>query len=81
LDVQGIGGLGHLGIQFAWRMGFRTVAITRGSEKGKLAKELGTISYIDAPLSALLVTLPSAEVISSFIRYPLHKPDSFLRDS
>src|SRR6202011_6047508 len=38
--VQGIGGLGHLGIQFARRMGFRTVAIARGREKEKLAKEL-----------------------------------------
>src|SRR6202040_3779107 len=46
--VQGIGGLGHLGIQFARRMGFRTVALGRGREKEKLAKELGAISYIDA---------------------------------
>jgi D-arabinose 1-dehydrogenase-like Zn-dependent alcohol dehydrogenase len=46
--VQGIGGLGHLGIQFARRMGFRTVAIARGPETGKLAQELGATSYIDA---------------------------------
>jgi D-arabinose 1-dehydrogenase-like Zn-dependent alcohol dehydrogenase len=46
--VQGVGGLGHLGIQFARRMGFRTVAIARGSDKEKLAKELGATSYIDA---------------------------------
>jgi propanol-preferring alcohol dehydrogenase len=39
--VQGVGGLGHLAIQFARRMGFRTVAIARGSDKEKLAKELG----------------------------------------
>jgi alcohol dehydrogenase, propanol-preferring len=45
--VQGIGGVGHLGIQFARRMGLRTVAIARGSEKGELAKELGAMSYID----------------------------------
>jgi D-arabinose 1-dehydrogenase-like Zn-dependent alcohol dehydrogenase len=45
--VQCIGGLGHLGIQFARRMGFRTVAIARGSEKEKLARELGAIYYID----------------------------------
>src|SRR5437667_5052071 len=38
--VQGIGGLGHLGIQFARHMGFRTVAIDRGREKEKLAKDL-----------------------------------------
>jgi D-arabinose 1-dehydrogenase-like Zn-dependent alcohol dehydrogenase len=45
--VQGIGGLGHLGIQFARRMGFRTVAIARGSEKETLATELGATSYIN----------------------------------
>src|ERR1700752_5435833 len=46
--VQGIGGLGHLGIQFARHMGFRTVAIGRGREKEKLAKNLGAHVYIDA---------------------------------
>ena len=46
--VQGIGGLGHLGIQFARRMGFRTVAIGRGRDKEKLAKDLGAHVYIDA---------------------------------
>src|SRR6266851_10445910 len=45
--VQGIGGLGHLGIQFARHMGFRTVAIGRGAEKEKLAKDLGAHVYID----------------------------------
>jgi propanol-preferring alcohol dehydrogenase len=45
--VQGIGGLGHLGIQFARHMGFRTVAIGRGREKEKLAKDLGAHVYID----------------------------------
>src|SRR5258705_10941445 len=45
--VQGIGGLGHLGIQFARHMGFRTVAIGRGREKEKLAKDLGAHIYID----------------------------------
>jgi len=46
--VQGIGGLGHLGIQFARHMGFRTVAIGRGRDKEKLAKDLGAHAYIDA---------------------------------
>ena len=46
--VQGIGGLGHLGIQFARRMGFRAVAIGRGREKEKLAADLGAHIYIDA---------------------------------
>jgi alcohol dehydrogenase, propanol-preferring len=47
VGVQGVGGLGHLGIQYARRMGFRTVAIGRGREKEKLAKELGAHLYID----------------------------------
>jgi alcohol dehydrogenase, propanol-preferring len=46
--VQGIGGLGHLGVQFSRQMGFRTVAIGRGREKEKLAKDLGAHAYIDA---------------------------------
>jgi alcohol dehydrogenase, propanol-preferring len=45
--VQGVGGLGHLGIQFARHMGFRTVAIGRGRDKEKLAKDLGAHVYID----------------------------------
>src|SRR5258707_2847565 len=45
--VQGIGGLGHLGVQFARHMGFRTVAIGKGREKEKLAKDLGAHIYID----------------------------------
>src|SRR5215472_9590600 len=46
--VQGIGGLGHLGVQFARQMGFRTVAIGRGRNKEKLAQDLGAHAYIDA---------------------------------
>jgi alcohol dehydrogenase len=46
--VLGIGGLGHLGVQFAVKMGFRTVAIARGREKGELARELGAHHYIDS---------------------------------
>src|ERR1700678_2135819 len=46
--VQGVGGLGHLGIQFARHMGFRTVAIGRGGDKEKLAKDLGAHVYIDS---------------------------------
>jgi len=45
--VQGIGGLGHLGIQYARQMGFRTVAIGRGGDKAPLAKKLGAQHYID----------------------------------
>jgi D-arabinose 1-dehydrogenase-like Zn-dependent alcohol dehydrogenase len=46
--VLGVGGLGHLGIQFAAKMGFRTVAIARGVDKEPLARELGASHYIDS---------------------------------
>src|SRR5258708_4864123 len=46
--VQGIGGLGHLGVQFARKMGFRTVAIGGGPDKEHLAQKLGAHVYIDA---------------------------------
>ena len=50
--VQGIGGLGHLGIQCARRMGFRTVAIGRGGDKESLARKLGAHEYIDTSAGA-----------------------------
>ncbi len=46
--VLGVGGLGHLGIQFAAKMGFKTVAIARGRDKESLARKLGASSYIDS---------------------------------
>jgi D-arabinose 1-dehydrogenase-like Zn-dependent alcohol dehydrogenase len=47
--VHGVGGLGHLGIQFAARQGFRTVAVNRrGGDKEELAKKLGANDYIDS---------------------------------
>lgn len=46
--VLGIGGLGHLGVQFAAKMGYRTVAIARGTDKGPLARQLGAHVYIDS---------------------------------
>jgi D-arabinose 1-dehydrogenase-like Zn-dependent alcohol dehydrogenase len=46
--ILGVGGLGHLGIQFAAKMGFKTVAIARGEEKGPLARKLGASLYIDS---------------------------------
>ncbi|MEV6281601.1 alcohol dehydrogenase catalytic domain-containing protein [Kribbella sp. NPDC051770] len=46
--VHGVGGVGHLAIQFADKMGFRTVAINRGRDKEKLARELGADEYIDS---------------------------------
>ena len=46
--ILGIGGLGHLGVQYAARMGFRTVAIARGRDKEPLARQLGATHYIDS---------------------------------
>ena len=46
--IHGVGGLGHLGIQFAARQGFRTVAINRGRDKEALARTLGAADYIDS---------------------------------
>lgn len=57
LAVHGVGGLGHLAIQFARKMGFHTVAIARGADKAELARRLGAHAYIDAeatdPVEAL----------------------------
>ena len=49
--VQGLGGLGHLGIQFASRFGYEVAAIGRGSDKADFAKELGAHSYIDGAVT------------------------------
>jgi D-arabinose 1-dehydrogenase-like Zn-dependent alcohol dehydrogenase len=46
--VQGVGGLGHLGIQFATKFGYKVAAIGRGSESATLAKKLGASAYIDS---------------------------------
>jgi D-arabinose 1-dehydrogenase-like Zn-dependent alcohol dehydrogenase len=46
--VLGLGGLGHLGVQFAVKMGFKTVGIARGKDKEALARELGAFHYIDS---------------------------------
>jgi D-arabinose 1-dehydrogenase-like Zn-dependent alcohol dehydrogenase len=64
--IHGLGGLGHLGVQFAARMGFRTVAIARGADKGELATQLGALHYIDstaADPAAELIKLGGAKVI------------------
>jgi D-arabinose 1-dehydrogenase-like Zn-dependent alcohol dehydrogenase len=78
--IQGIGGLGHLGIQYARQMGFRTVAIGRGADKQPLATKLGAHEYIDtnasAPGAALkklggakiaLATAPDSKSISALV--------------
>jgi D-arabinose 1-dehydrogenase-like Zn-dependent alcohol dehydrogenase len=48
VGILGLGGLGHLGVQYAAKMGFKTVAIARGKDKEALAKELGAWRYIDS---------------------------------
>jgi len=66
--ILGIGGLGHLGVQFAAKMGFRTVAIARGPEKDELAGQLGAHHYIDSVASdvaAELQKLGGARVIAA----------------
>jgi D-arabinose 1-dehydrogenase-like Zn-dependent alcohol dehydrogenase len=55
--ILGMGGLGHLGVQFAAKMGFRTIAIARGQNKAALAKKLGTHEYIDSEKSDAAVEL------------------------
>jgi len=64
--ILGLGGLGHLGVQYAVKMGYKTVAIARGADKGPLAKKLGAIAYIDSQDSdpaAELQKLGGAKVI------------------
>ncbi len=64
--ILGIGGLGHLGIQFASRMGFRAIAIARGKEKAALARRLGAHLYIDSEAGDVaqeLLKLGGAKVI------------------
>ncbi|MDQ4491875.1 alcohol dehydrogenase catalytic domain-containing protein [Sinomonas sp. ASV486] len=64
--VLGLGGLGHLGVQFASRMGFETVAIARGAEKEQFARELGAHHYIDSTaddVAGALSALGGASVV------------------
>lgn len=76
--IVGVGGLGHLGLQYANKMGFRTVALSRGSDKEQLATALGAHVYIDTaehqPAEALralggadviLATAPNAKAMSA----------------
>src|SRR5438034_8905837 len=78
--VQGLGGLGHLGIQFASKMGYRTVAIGRGKDKEPLAVKLGASLYLDADAvnvakelaslggaSVILATAPNSKAMSDLI--------------
>jgi D-arabinose 1-dehydrogenase-like Zn-dependent alcohol dehydrogenase len=68
--ILGLGGLGHLGVQFAAKLGFRTVAIARGAEKAELARKLGAERYIDSTAedpAEELSKLGGAKVILSTI--------------
>jgi len=78
--VQGVGGLGHLGIQFAQKFGYKVAAFGRGSENAPLAKKLGANVYIDSVASnaaeelqkmggarAILATAPSSKAMSELI--------------
>src|SRR5215467_2152378 len=78
--VQGIGGLGHLGVQFANKFGYKVAAIGRGSENAALAKKLGASMYIDTQSTnaaealqklggaqVILATAPSSKAMSELI--------------
>jgi D-arabinose 1-dehydrogenase-like Zn-dependent alcohol dehydrogenase len=78
--VQGIGGLGHLGIQFANKFGYQVAAIGRGSENASLAKKLGANVYIDSEAAkpaeelqklggarVVLATAPSSKAMSELV--------------
>jgi len=78
--VQGIGGLGHLGIQFANKFGYKVAAIGRGPENASLAKKLGASVYIDSQATnaaeelqklggarAILATAPNSKAMSELI--------------
>src|ERR1044071_5007422 len=78
--VQGIGGLGHLGIQFANKSGYKVAAIGRGSENAALARKLGATVYIDSKATnaaaelqklggakVILATAPSSKAMSELI--------------
>ena len=78
--VQGLGGLGHLGVQFANKLGFKTVAISRGRDKMHLAQKLGANLFIDTDVSnaatellklggaqVILATAPNSKAISVLV--------------
>lgn len=80
--IQGLGGLGHLAIQYANKMGYRVVAISRGSDKEPFARELGAHEYIDSSretdvglalqglggASLVVTTAPSADAMKPLLK-------------
>ncbi len=78
--VVGIGGLGHLGVQYASKLGLKTVAVSRGKDKAPLALKLGAAHYIDAAAEnpaeelqklggarVILATAPDSQAIASMV--------------
>jgi len=78
--ILGVGGLGHLGIQFASKMGFKTIAIARGKDEEELVKKLGAKQYIDnrsqnaveelnklGGAKVILATVPSGKAMSQIL--------------
>jgi D-arabinose 1-dehydrogenase-like Zn-dependent alcohol dehydrogenase len=78
--IHGVGGLGHLGIQFARRLGFRTVAVNRGRDKEELARSLGAHDYVDSEdgdvaqalqkmggARAIIATVTSADAMQAIV--------------
>lgn len=76
--VQGLGGLGHLAVQYSHKMGYRTVALSSSDKKRKFAEELGATDYVDGSkektvdalqamggADLIVVTAPSKEVITA----------------
>jgi D-arabinose 1-dehydrogenase-like Zn-dependent alcohol dehydrogenase len=64
--VLGLGGLGHLGVQYAAKLGFRTVAVARGAEKEQFARSLGAHDYVDSTtqdVAKVLTGLGGARVV------------------
>ena len=81
VGIQGLGGLGHLAIQYANKFGYRVVALSRDSRKEKFARELGAHEYIDASkgdigealqklggASLVVSTAPKAEVMTPLLK-------------
>lgn len=79
--IQGLGGLGHLAIQYAAKMGYRVVALSRDAKKEKFARQLGADEYIDASkadqgeqlqklggASLIVATAPSADAITPLLK-------------
>lgn len=81
VGIQGLGGLGHLAIQYASRFGYRVIALSRDSKKEKFARQLGASEYIDASrgdigeqlqklggASLVVATAPSADAITPLLK-------------